>query len=124
MMTWMVDPSIGITFGCGVSAHPKLMIVPEIVSPCNGVSIAPKGFVAVAFEQGIVFGGADLGRQQSGRRAPRLAGPVAGLEDEHGSASAGHLAGAGGADGASADHYNVLISSHLGRERIFLKRGP
>src|SRR5215831_13723798 len=54
MRTSMVDPSNGITAGFGVSAQPKLTIVPETVSPGPGVSIDPNGDVAFAFEQVIV----------------------------------------------------------------------
>ena len=51
----IVDPSIGMIFGCGVSAHPKLTKpVPDATPPCDGVSIDPNGRVAVAFAQVIV----------------------------------------------------------------------
>jgi len=34
MITWIVEPSNGISFGCGVSAQPKLMkALPEMVAP-------------------------------------------------------------------------------------------
>ena len=39
----MVLPSIGIIFGCGVSAHPKFTTVPDTVAPWPGVSIVPNG---------------------------------------------------------------------------------
>src|SRR5262245_50451667 len=43
MYTSMVEPSNGIAFGFGVSAHPKLMTTPGTVSPCLGGWIVPKG---------------------------------------------------------------------------------
>ena len=49
MNTVIVEPSNGIVFGCGVSAHPKLTTVPDTVSPGAGVSMAPNGVVALAF---------------------------------------------------------------------------
>jgi hypothetical protein len=40
----MVLPLVGIVAGVGVSAQPKLTMVPDTVSPCSGVSIVPNGF--------------------------------------------------------------------------------
>ena len=43
MTTSIVPPSTGISRGCPVRAQPKLMRVPDTVSPGAGVSIAPNG---------------------------------------------------------------------------------
>jgi hypothetical protein len=40
----------------GTSTHPKLLTVPLTVSPCRGVSIAPKGAVEAAFMHVMVGG--------------------------------------------------------------------
>ena len=50
----MVDPSSGMILGCGVSAQPKLMNVPDTVAPCSGVSMVPNGLVAWALAHVIV----------------------------------------------------------------------
>jgi hypothetical protein len=51
----IVEPSVGIVFGKGVSAHPKFTkFVPDAPPPWVGVSIAPNGFVAWALSQVIV----------------------------------------------------------------------
>ena len=42
-------------FGCGVSAHPKLVMVPDTVCPWPGVSIVPNGVVALALLATMVF---------------------------------------------------------------------
>ena len=42
-MTWIVEPSVGMMFGPGVSAQPKIVIVPDTVAPCPGVSSVPNG---------------------------------------------------------------------------------
>src|SRR5262245_42079721 len=55
MSTAMVEPSNGIDFGFGVSAHPKLMTTPETVSPCRGVSIVPNGKALPVFAPTIVL---------------------------------------------------------------------
>jgi hypothetical protein len=38
----------GIAFPGGVSAHPRLTIVPLTASPCAGALIVPNGLVAAA----------------------------------------------------------------------------
>src|SRR6185436_6252 len=53
--TEIVDSSVGIDAGGGVSTHPKFGETPLTVPPCDGVSIAPNGCVAVAFVQVITF---------------------------------------------------------------------
>src|SRR5687768_4291298 len=46
--TQMVDPFVGMTAGCGVSAHPNTVTVPDTSWPLPGVSRVPKGFVDAA----------------------------------------------------------------------------
>ncbi len=52
----MVDPSVGMLLGCGVNTQPQFMkFLPDAVPPCVGVSMAPKGFTALALSQVIVL---------------------------------------------------------------------
>src|SRR5437667_4378383 len=53
-VTQIVDPSVGITYGCWVSAQPKLITVPDTVAPCPGVSMVPNGLVACALSTVMV----------------------------------------------------------------------
>ncbi len=62
--TKIVDPLTGMMHGWlaaghptvgGVSAHPKLVTLPDIVAPWPGVSIAPNGSVAAALFTVMVF---------------------------------------------------------------------
>src|SRR5207237_10148555 len=54
MVTQIVEPSARITYGCWVSAQPKLITVPDTVAPCPGVSSVPNGLVACALSTVIV----------------------------------------------------------------------
>src|ERR1043166_277554 len=53
-VTQIVEPSAGITYGCWVSAQPKLITVPDTVAPCPGVSRVPNGLVAGALSPRMV----------------------------------------------------------------------
>jgi len=55
MYTSSVEPSNGILFGCGARTHPKFVTVPDTTWPWPGVSIVPKGAVAVAFDNTMVL---------------------------------------------------------------------
>ena len=55
MYTSMVEPSVAMVRGSGVSAHPKFVMTPETVSPCAGVSIVPKGTAALSLAKAMIF---------------------------------------------------------------------
>jgi hypothetical protein len=55
MNTLIVEPSVGLIFGFGVSAQPKFVTIPETVATWPGVSIVPNGNTLPAFCVTIVL---------------------------------------------------------------------
>ena len=63
-------------------------------------------------EQWIGPIGLDLGGEHAGGRPPRLPGVAARLEDQHAAPGGRELPGAGGSDGAAADHDHIMGGRH------------
>jgi hypothetical protein len=65
-------------------------------------------------EQRILGWRIDLGRQQTRRGPPGLAGTIVRIQNGYRLAGSGYFAGAGGSNDATANDYNVAGISHLG----------